>query len=212
MSTRTTLHRVTLAVIVWMGVATLLPRRAPAHCDTLDGPVVMAARAALEKKDVTPVLRWVKKEDEKEIREAFQRTLAVREKGPEAKELADMYFFETLVRIHRAGEGAPYAGLKPAGSDLGPAVAGADKALETGSADALMKLVTAAVADGIHERFTHAAEKKKDADKSIAAGREFVEAYVVFVHYVEGVYLAATGATAHQAELEKPATPEGHKH
>jgi hypothetical protein len=43
----------------------------------------------------------------------FTKTLAVRKQSKEAKELADMYFFETLVRIHCAGEGAPYTGLKP---------------------------------------------------------------------------------------------------
>ena len=99
-----------------------------AHCDTLDGPVVQSAKIALERKNVTSVLKWVKKEHEQEIQDVFKKTLTVSEKGVEAKELADHYFFETLVRIHRAGEGAPYVGLKP-GSAVDPAVALADKAL-----------------------------------------------------------------------------------
>lgn len=78
-----------------------------AHCDTLDGPVVQAAKKALEKGDITPVLKWVKKENEAEVRDTFQKTPTVRGKGPEAQELADRYFFESLVCIHRAGEGAP---------------------------------------------------------------------------------------------------------
>ena len=84
----------------------MIPASSLAHCDTLEGPVVTDAKKALEKGDVNPVLKWVKKEQEGEIREVFKKTLAVRSKGPEAKELADRYFFETLVRIHRAGEGA----------------------------------------------------------------------------------------------------------
>jgi hypothetical protein len=96
----------------WLGslaafLIVLLPQTANAHCDTLDGPVVAAALVALENGDVTPVLKWVTRENEPEIRAAFSRTLAVRGKGPEAKGLADMYFFETLVRLHRAGEGEP---------------------------------------------------------------------------------------------------------
>jgi hypothetical protein len=35
-----------------------------AHCDTLDGPVVAAARQALQQRDVTPVLKWVNAEME----------------------------------------------------------------------------------------------------------------------------------------------------
>ncbi len=102
---------------------------AGAHCDTLDGPVVVAAQKALDTGDVNPVLIWVQEKDEAQIREAFNKTLSVRKLSPEANDLADMYFFEMLVRVHRAREGAPYTGLKPAGLDRG-AVGAADKALE----------------------------------------------------------------------------------
>src|SRR5512138_2915043 len=90
----------------------LWPRPAAAHCDTMGGPVIADAKVALAKGDLTPVLKWVKPENEPEVRTAFTQTLKVRAQGPEARELADRYFFETLVRIHRAGEGAPYTGLK----------------------------------------------------------------------------------------------------
>ncbi|MFZ7126703.1 MAG: DUF6448 family protein [Desulfobacterales bacterium] len=173
-----------------------------AHCDTLDGPVVQTARAALEKGDATPLLKWVRAEDEEEIRTAFQKTLAVRAKGDEARELADMYFFETLVRIHRAGEGAPYTGLKPGGA-VDPAVALADKALESGSVEKLAHVLTGAMAGGIRERFQHALETQSHADDSVAAGREFVEAYVVFTHYVEGLHaMIKSGGGHHSGESD----------
>lgn len=176
-----------------------------AHCDTLDGPVVKTAKAALKKADVTPLLKWVKKENEAEIKDLFKKTLIVRSKGKKAQELADMYFFETLVRLHRAGEGAPYTGLKPAGV-VEPAVVEADKALESGSVENLVKLVTEAVSKGIRERFSETKELKEHADQSVEAGREFVEAYVQFTHYVEGLHLEATQEPEHHQE----APQEGH--
>ena len=112
-----------------------------AHCDGLDGPVVNLARQALAKGDVKIILPWVAADQEAEIKKAFDLTMAVRGKGEKERELADMYFFETLVRIHREGEGAPYTGLKPAGRDLGPAIPAADKALETGDPAPLLKLI-----------------------------------------------------------------------
>jgi tetratricopeptide (TPR) repeat protein len=39
-----------------------------------------------------------------------------------------------VVRIHRAGEGAPYTGLKPAGLSEGPIIPIAEKAIEIGIA------------------------------------------------------------------------------
>ncbi len=175
----------------------LAPRMAGAHCDSLDGPVVGTARVALEKGDVTPVLKWVRAEDEPEIRAAFARTLVVRGKGLEARGLADTFFFETLVRLHRAGEGAPYTGLKPAGTELDPAVVGADKALEAGSVEDLVKLVTDGVAAGIRERFARAATARKHVDESVEAGRKYVETYVEYVHYVERIHSDAAGGAHH---------------
>jgi len=189
----------TVVITLALVAVALMPRSASAHCDTLGGPVVTTAKQALEKGDVTPVLKWVKPAQETEIRAAFARTLAVRKLGPEAKEMADMYFFETLVRIHREGEGAPYTGLKPAGA-VEPAVALADQALDSGKVDHLASAISAHVVAGIKERFARALEAKKHADESVAAGREFVEAYVQFTHYVERLHLDATTSVEHHGE------------
>jgi len=138
-------------------------------------------------------------------------TMAVRAKGPEAKELADRYFFETLVRIHRAGEGAPYTGLK-AGDVVDPAVALADKALVSGSVDSLVEVLTKAMADGIRERFAHARETGRHANDSVISGRQYVAAYVLFTHYVEGLHgLLTDGAGHHDAGGKKAAATHLHQ-
>lgn len=168
-----------------------------AHCDTLDGPVVNLARQALAKGDVKIILPWVAADKEVEIKKAFDLAVAVRGKGEEEKELADTYFFETLVRVHRAGEGAPYTGLKPARLDLGPAIPAADKALETGDPEELLKLINGKVHDGIHKYFVAAREKKTHAGDSVEAGRAYVNAYVPYLHFVERLYNDATTPIAH---------------
>ena len=152
----------------------LSPTKALAHCDGLDGPVVKAAQKALDTGNINLVLIWVQKQDEAETRNAFQKTLAVRKLNSQAKDLADRYFFETLVRIHRAGEGAPYTGLKPAGRDLGPAIPAADKALETGSAKSLTKILADAMQDGIADRFKGVVAKQKFKSDDVDAGRQYV--------------------------------------
>ena len=175
----------------------LMPRPALAHCDTLDGPVVRDARGALESRDVTPVLKWVRAGEEGEIREAFRHALAVRAMSAEARTLADRFFFETLVRVHRAGEGAPYTGLKPAGGPLDPAIAASDAALETGSVDPLVTLLTNEVAGGLRRRHAQAMEAKAHASESVEKGRHYVAAYVDFMHYAERLRLSATSSGSH---------------
>lgn len=172
----------------------LLLAWAVGHCDTLDGPVITLARKALETGQVNHVLPWVRPEDEPEIRHAFDHAISVRKLGPDARELADTHFFETLVRVHRASEGAPYLGLKPMSADLGPAVPAADKALEDGSVETVVKLLTDAVRAGVHRHFHAAMDRRSFAVDDIAAGREYVEAYVPYVHYVEQLWDAANDA------------------
>jgi hypothetical protein len=186
--------KTTLAGIAAVAAVTFaIPRIAAAHCDTLDGPVIQDAHKALAAKEITPVLKWVKAKDEKTVKAAFKKALAA--KGAQA-EAAHNTFFATLVKIHRAGEGAPFTGLKPAGA-VEPAVAEADKALASGSADALVKLVTDDITAGIKQRYARTVAAYRHKDESVALGREFVEAYVEFTHYVEKLHREATGKGAH---------------
>ncbi len=170
-----------------------------AHCDTMDGPIIKSAQKALETGNVNLVLMWIQKKDEAELRQAFRKARKVRKLNPAAKELADRYFLETFVRLHRAGEGEPFTGIKPAGTEVGPAVEGADKALESGSIDDLLKLMTEKVVHGVREHFERAVALKKHAGESVEAGREYVEAYVKYVHYVEKLYDDATAKVGHHS-------------
>lgn len=195
MEKRKTFGRVVVSVLV-SGALWLLPAVASAHCDSLDGPVVNEARTALEKGDVAPVLKWVRAEQEATVQEAFKQARSVRQLNPEARALADRYFFETVVRVHREGEGASYTGLKPAGM-IDPPIVKADQALAGGSVDKLADAISAHVGQALRERFAHALAAKKQADTSVEAGREFVEAYVQYVHFVEGIVGLVHGEHAH---------------
>ena len=184
-----------------LAVAALGVQVAFAHCDGLDGPVVKAARNALQTGNVNLVLIWVQQKDEAEIRAAFQQALVVRTQSPEAQALAERSFFETLVRVHRAGEGASYTGLKPAGRDLGPAIPAADRALETGAVGPVQDLLAEAVRRGLQQHFESLRALKGHDPNDVTAGRRYVQAYVEYVHYVERLHeAAASTAEGHYTE------------
>jgi hypothetical protein len=170
-----------------------------AHCDGLDGPVVKAAKKSLETGNINHVLAWIQKKDEAEIQKVFNQTLSVGKLSAEAKEMADMYFFETLVRIHRAGEGEPYTGLKPAGRDLGPIIPSADKAIISGSIEELKYRLNNSLIEGLDKRFTEVIENRNYDINKIEAGRKFVKAYVEFLHYSENLFASITAeSTEHK--------------
>lgn len=195
--------------IVTVSVAALFAWAAPAsaHCDTLDGPVVSAARKALDTGDINLVLAWTQKDDDKEIRNAFDKARAVRKAGGQAKELADTYFFETLVRIHRAGEGAAYTGLKPAGEIELP-IAAADRAIATGNLEPVADMLTKRTHAGLHQQFERVMATRSYNPKDVEAARVHVGAYVQYVHYVEGLYNAAGAMAAEHAHA--PANAHTH--
>jgi hypothetical protein len=149
---------------------------------------VKAAQRALETRNPAFALIWVQEKDEREIQTAFEQTLAVRELSPRAKELADRFFFETLVRLHRAGEGAPFTGLKPAGRDFGPAIPAADEAIRVGSVEPVRRLLTGTLEERLRERFGEAMAAKTFKSDDLPAGRAYVKVYVEFIHFVERLY------------------------
>lgn len=179
-------------------VVLVQPTPAQAHCDSVNGPVVIAAQEALETGEVNLVLPYVKPEYEAELTTAFKHALKVRKQGPEARELADRYFFETAVRLHRAGEGAPYTGLKDE-TDHGPALAAAEEALETGSLDTVYSVLDQAIQEGVAEKYeaVQAARAQAAEEDTVEAQRERVEAELIFEKYVYEIYNAASGQTLH---------------
>lgn len=204
---RKSLHA--LAAAATLGL--LLVNTAAAHCDALDGPVITEARAALAQGDVTPLLKWVPAADEAQITAVFDKAIRVRELSDEAREFADHQLFATLVEVHRASEGAPFTGIKPAGH-IDPAVQAADAALENGDIDDLMARISRKFEQTARERFAAALNAKAHAGESVAAGREFVEAYVEYVHYLEAVHTAISAAGGHHDHGAPQAAAAAHAH
>src|SRR5262245_48964957 len=183
-----------LMTSILLGGLIAFPLSAQAHCDAVDGPVASAAVKALDSNNVNLVLPYAPATAEAELGEAFRQALAVRTAGGEAKGLADRYFMETAVRLHRAGEHAPYTGLKPAGTDFGPAIPAAEKALETHDLKPVLTLLNEAAAHGAHAKLqlvTHQHASKEPTNQAeVVAARERVSADLGFIGYIESIYLA----------------------
>jgi len=170
--------KIGFGLILLAGLLFISPKNASAHCDTLDGPVVSAARKALQTNNPNLVLVWVKKEDEDELLAAFRKAMS-RNDGDSEND-----FFEELVRIHRQGEGADYTGLKPAGL-VEPVVAAADKALKDKDFTALSALIPEKSREAVHNTLHKAIVLGSYDPDNVDAGREFVASYVTYVHNVE---------------------------
>lgn len=185
----------------------------PPHCDTLDGPVVKAARLALERGNVNLILPYVPRAADAELRRAFDRAIRVRALSPEAKETVDYWFFETAVRLHREGEGAPFTGLKPAGLDPGPAVPRAEKAVETGRLEEVGRFLHDVLDEQLHHRFHDVLDRHGYDEDDVDAARAYVQAMLGFIVYSHMVYTNLLASSHdHAAEGAARAEHAGHHH
>jgi hypothetical protein len=170
----------------------------PPHCDSLDGPVVRAARRALDTGDVTVVLPFVPQVAEKDVIDAFDKVVQARRPSAICREVADRYFFETVVRLHRLGEGAPFTGLKPEGLDVGPVIPLAERAIESRAPAELEEALVTTVREELARRFHHLDHLRAGADRGVDGARAYVGAMLGLQVWSHGVYQAAK-ATGHAA-------------
>jgi hypothetical protein len=159
-----------------------------AHCDSMEGPVVKASKTALETGNINYVLIWIREVDEQEIKDLFNRVLEVRKLNDTAKELADNYFFETVVRVHRMGEGVAYTGLKPADYKPEEGIETADAAIEKNSVDEILAHLDESEYLKVKALFGEVTSKKNFNINDVNAGRDYVASYVHFIHYVEELF------------------------
>lgn len=187
MSTTLALALSVLGALVATALALLLrPRTASAHCDTMDGPAVKDGNLALQTGNVNIALKWVHEDGAAELGRIFEQAQAARRLGEDARIVADRWFLENLVRIHRAGEGAPYTGLQPAGSPVDERVRAADEAVATGTLAPLSGLVPQEELPELEKRFAQVIARKDYATDDVAAGRSYLDAYVRFFKRAEG--------------------------
>ncbi|SIN84158.1 hypothetical protein SAMN05878443_0081 [Carnobacterium alterfunditum] len=187
------------ATLSAVGVLFLSPVTASAHCDTMDGPVIGDAQTAIKENNINYIAKWVSPEEEANLTDIFNQTMEVRDDSPEAQELADQYLFENLVRVHRAGEGAPYTGVKPEGFPMAEEIVAADESIKIGNLDPLKDLVESEEIPELEESLSDVLATKDFDTADLDAGREYVMNYVTFTHLAEG------------EELEGGHVEEGHE-
>jgi hypothetical protein len=190
-------RKMLIAVIVAAGIM-FGAQSAQAHCDSLDGPVANAVQKALETGNINPVLAYAPATAEAEIRAAFEKSRKVRGLGADARALADQTVMETVIRLHRAGEGAAYTGLKPAGIDYGPVIPAAEHAVETGDLAKLKAVLMEEIEHALNERLAHILELKKaplepKTAAEVSHSRERVSAELGFITFAENLHQAALG-------------------
>jgi hypothetical protein len=181
-------------------LAALKPVTVQAHCDTAEGPAVKDGYKALETGNINYALKWIPADGEAELRGVFEKALRVRTLGPEAADLADRLFLETMVRVHRMGEGVGFTGIQPIGTQVDPVVKAADEAIAAGTDADLLQMAPQERRSELDRRFQAALVAKDFAVNDVIAARRYIAAYVTFFKYAEGEDHAHHAPAGHSHE------------
>lgn len=158
----------------------------PPHCDSLNRPVVTAARRALEASDADVILPFVPADGAAEVRDAFDRTLGHRARRPKRWPTAGSSKLPSGCTV--PAKARPFTGLKPAGLDVGPVIPAAERALDSGSPDELIDVLCVSVRDQVTQRHHHAMAFKTHAGEGVESAREYVEATLGLEVWAHSVY------------------------
>lgn len=153
------------------------------HCDTMNGPVVAAARNALRDGNLTPVLVWVRADDEP-VSNKYLSAIS-----------------RALPPCLRASITCAKTSRTTAETEVEPGIAAADAAVVSGDIGNLAVETTRKVDANLCRQFARVIELKKYSGESVGAGRAYVAAYVEFIHYVEEIH-QASGAEHRQPVVE----------
>lgn len=167
-----------------------------AHCDSYDGPVIKDALEALDKNKVEMVLKWIEPQQEEEVIGLFKKTYNLKNEDRKIYAIVEKHFLETLVRLHRETEDAPFTGLKPAGS-MTPLVEMADHSIEINTMKEVSKTITTHLDEVLRERYAKVMKLHKTKDNSVEEGRAYVHAYVEYTHTLEALEHVLHGDFAH---------------
>jgi hypothetical protein len=181
-----TVKRIMMTILLSLGLW-MTPQHAFSHCDSYDGPVIKDALKALGQNNPDLVMKWIDSQHEKEITNLFNKTLKYRSGDQEIYSLLEKHFLETLVRIHREGEGEPYTGLKAAGSTE-EIIQLTDTALEEKDFEGFLLKFDAKADSVLREKYQKVAQLEKVKDQSAEQGREFVAAYVDYTHTIKKMH------------------------
>lgn len=186
-----------ILTVIMIAIMAITAQPLYAHCDSYDGPLIKDALKALETSDVKPVLKWIDEKYEPEIISLFDKTASLRGGDKEVYAIVEKHFLETLVRLHREGEGAPFTGLKPAGS-ASPVIVMADQAIASGEVRTLTTHLDAHLNKVLTDKYNEVMEKSLRKDNSTAEGREYVKAYIEYTHFLEAIHTLIEGGAPHE--------------
>lgn len=169
----------------------------PPNYDMTNGPVMGAAKMALDKGNVNYVLIWVPEESENKLKNLFEKTFCESRAGKDMEDIAINWYFETVKRLHRAGERRLYTCMNPDGSDERSVVPKVKRAIETGEADEIIGFIPKTKEHDFRHRLHHLIEKKNYDVNNVAAGREYVAEFIDFIIYLHHFCTSSSGESGH---------------
>jgi len=152
-----------------------------------NGPVIIAAKKALETGNPNYVLIWVPEESENTLKNLLEKTFCERSTRKNIQNRGIDWYFESVNRLHFTCRWPHCPGMTSDGSDMKMIVSMVERAFETGNCEEICGVLPIAHTAEVKLRFHNVMNKRNYTVDDIAAGRAYVSAFIAFIAYLHNL-------------------------
>jgi hypothetical protein len=159
----------------------------PKYPDEMQGPVVKAAKMALETGNVNYILIWLPEESENTLKNLLEKTCCTRSSRMNMKNRAYDWYFEMVNRFFNIGRPRDNLTIR-GGLAEKPLDLKVDKAIESGNFEEIRDIIPVTHEADAKQRFLHVMNMRNYPVNNIAEGRAYVSAFFDFNRYMHDLY------------------------
>lgn len=146
-----------------------------------NGPVMRAAKMALETGNVDYILIWVPEESANTLKNLLEKTCCERTTRRKARNHSVEWYMQTINRLHSEYFRPHDLNISTKTAEERRTILQVEKACETGNFDEIATVMQVTSDEEIRRRFNEVLDKSDYDVDNIAAGRAYVSAFTDFI-------------------------------
>jgi hypothetical protein len=158
-----------------------------------NGPVIRAAKMAMETGNASYILIWLPKEAENTLKNLLERTYCENRTRKNTQNHSIDWYFKSVNRLHSRYGWPDYPGMKFKETDEETIALMVERAFESGNFEEINSIIPLNHSGDARERFHKVMMKRNYSVDDIAAGRVYVSAFIAFIVYLHNLSSGSPG-------------------
>jgi hypothetical protein len=152
-----------------------------------DGPVISAAKRALETGNAHYILIWIPEESENTVKNLLEKAYCERYTQKNAYNHIVDWYFETINHLHSVHYGPYNLTISTKAPEEKTIIFLVERTCESGNFEEITTVIQDTPSGEMRQRFNDVMKKRNYGVENIAAGRVYVSAFTDFIAFVNNL-------------------------